>query len=471
MSSARSPRYRSLYWRIGVGFILCIAAILAVQGVVLLRLIDRADPDSRTSFTLGVANDLAQALAADRTLNVERFIAERYPNPPRAFYAIMTDGQAAYFGNKRPLRVAVLNVQEVFKRPALTAIPASWEVAPYWASPVLVNGVVAGTVAVVPQNLVELLWRPMVSLASVLLVVGTVAASFFIFAPAHRRLRDLEQAAQSLGGGDLTARAKEAGGDEVASLARTFNQMADDLAVRAAQIAENDRTRRLLLADVSHELMTPLTAVRGYQEKLAADPAIRESPERARYLAIIGEETLRVERIVRDLLDLARLESSGATLDMQDVSVEGLFGRVKARHEAEAARRQVTICAQIDHGAELVYGDQFRLEQALQNLAANALRHVSTGGRVELRATIVDTQIEIVVRDTGRGIESQHLPFIFDRFYKVDPSRSSGSSEGSGLGLSIVKAIIERHHGSIAVASEPGIATAFTVTLPAVTVV
>jgi signal transduction histidine kinase len=461
-----SSPYRSLYWRIGIGFILCIAAILAVQGIVLLWLLDRADPDSRASLTLGVSNDLAQALTTNPDLNVEQFIAGRYPNPPRAFYAVMVNGQVTYFGNKRPLPGAVLNVKETFKKPQLTAIPRLWEAAPYWASPVIVNGYVAGTVAVVPENLVELLWRPMVALAGVLLFVGTVAASFFIFAPAHRRLRDLERTARRLGAGDLAARAEEAGGDEVASLARTFNRMADDLAARSEQIAEHDRTRRLLLADVSHELATPLTAVRGYQEKLADDAVIRQSAERLRYVSIIGEETLRVERIVRDLLDLARLESIAPSLDMQDVSVEGLFGRVRARHEGEAVHRHVTLCTQIEHGAELAYGDPFRLEQALQNLAANALRHVPPGGRVDLGARQLGGELEIVVRDTGRGIEPEHLPFIFDRFYKVDRSRAAGS-EGSGLGLSIVKAIVERHGGRIAVASQPGVDTRFTVQLPA----
>src|SRR5262249_16328388 len=161
-----------------------------------------------------------------------------------------------------------------------------------------------------------------------------------------------------------------------------------------------------------------------------------------RYVGIIGEEAQRLERIVRDLLDLARFEGSGNILDMQDVSVEGLFGRVAARQEADALRRGVHLTTTIHPGAEIVRGDQFSLEQALENLAANALRHVQSGGTVGLHASLNDGQVVIRLSDTGAGITSEHLPFIFDRFYKVDASRSAGM-EGSGLGLSIVKAIVE----------------------------
>jgi two-component system sensor histidine kinase BaeS len=306
----------------------------------------------------------------------------------------------------------------------------------------------------------------MALLAVCLLVVGTVVASRFIFGPAHRRLKQLETTVQMLGAGEVNARAEENGGDEVASLARTFNAMASDLSTRAAQIVAFDRTRRLLLADVSHELMTPLTAIRGYQEQLASDPLIKESPRRAHYVAIIGEEALRVERIVRELLDLARFEGGGDILDIQDVSIEGLFGRVAARQAAEVAARDAHLSTTIDVGAEIIRCDQFRLEQALQNLAANALRYVPAGGTVKLHAGLDGKEIVITVRNTGAGIPAEHLPFILDRFYKVDSARTA-KSEGSGLGLSIVRAIVERHGGVVSVASQPGVETVFTLRLPA----
>src|SRR5204863_3369012 len=142
--------------------------------------------------------------------------------------------------------------------------------------------------------------------------------------------------------------------------------------------------------------------------------------------------------------------------------------------EREAEHNQVTLTTAIEPGAEIVQGDPLRLEQALQNLAANALRHTPPGGRVELRAESHGQHIIIKVRDTGSGIAPEHLPYVFDRFYKVDPSRS-GETPGSGLGLSIVKAIIERHGGTVSVTSPAGSSerseskaggTEFTIRLP-----
>jgi signal transduction histidine kinase len=256
----------------------------------------------------------------------------------------------------------------------------------------------------------------------------------------------------------MTIRARDEGGDQVASVARAFNQMASELAA-------SDRTRRLLFADVSHELMTPLTAARGYQEKLASDPAIRASQALSHYVSIIGDETQRLQHIVGDLLDLAKLEGAATPLAMQDVSIEGLFGRVAERHASEAADRNVRVSTSIEPGAEILCGDRFRLEQALQNLAANAMRHVRDGGSVVLLARVQDTMTVLSVTDDGGGIAKEHLPFVFDRFYKVDPARPRNSA-GSGLGLSIVKAIVERHGGTVSVSSEHDVATTFRIGLP-----
>jgi signal transduction histidine kinase len=460
--------YHSIYWRIGIGFIVCIAAVLVIQGSVLLFLVNRAIPDARTSFTSELSRQLATAIQQNPRLDIETFVKVRYPKFPLPFYIVMTSGSVFYFGDRQPPRSAINGVLREFERQDLQTIPASWIQSPYWASSIFVNGRVRGIVSVVPRDFVDQLWRPMAVLAVGLLVTGTMLSSWFIWGPAHRRLKSLEATAQRLGGGDINAQAEEEGADEVAALARAFNVMARDLSARSAQVIEFDRTRRLLLADISHELMTPLTAIRVCHEKLSTDPAIRGALQRRQYVAIIGEETLRVERIVRDLLDLAKFENNSDALDLLDVSIEGLFGRVTARQQADAAKHGVTLTASIETGAEIVRGDPFRLEQALQNLAANALRHVPTGGSVDLYAKIAGGEIIITVRDTGAGVEAEHLPFIFNRFYKVDSSRVAGP-EGSGLGLSIVKAIVERHGGTVAVASQPHVETVFTIRLPAST--
>jgi signal transduction histidine kinase len=166
-----------------------------------------------------------------------------------------------------------------------------------------------------------------------------------------------------------------------------------------------------------------------------------------RYLAIVTEETHRLERIIGDLLDLARLEGGGGTLRRESVEVAWLFERVAARHERELRERRVTLVQHVADDAAHVVGDADRLEQALQNLAANALRHTADGGQIALQAEAVENGVRLRVHDSGPGIAPEHLPLIFDRFYKIDAARKA--SGGSGLGLSIVKAIVERHGGTI----------------------
>jgi signal transduction histidine kinase len=232
--------------------------------------------------------------------------------------------------------------------------------------------------------------------------------------------------------------------------------MADDLAKRAAALAESDRVRRQLLADVSHELTTPVTAMRGYLETLTMREMQLDDATRERYLGIIADETGRLERIIGDLLDLARLEGGGDTLTMKEVQTVQLFDRIAARHERTARAAGVTIAQTIEPGAEAVVGDRGRLEQALQNLAANALRYAPRGSTIRLRACAAAEGVSIAVEDAGPGIPNDHLPHVFDRFYKADASRAVGQAGGSGLGLSIVKAIVERHGGRVSVTSRPG---------------
>ena len=220
----------------------------------------------------------------------------------------------------------------------------------------------------------------------VLLIAGSVVASLAIFRPARRRLLNLERVAEAIGNGDLSARAADSGGDEVSALAHAFNRMAGDLEARTSAMEASDRTRRQLLADVSHELKTPLAAIRGYVETLAMPELRLDDDTRRRYLDIVGEETTQLEQIVGDLLDLARLEGGGLTLAPEAVPVEKLFQRVNDRHERELIENQITLDTTVAPDAAEVWADPARIEQALQNLVANAVRHTPEGGRIVLEA-------------------------------------------------------------------------------------
>jgi signal transduction histidine kinase len=250
----------------------------------------------------------------------------------------------------------------------------------------------------------------------------------------------------------------------VRALETAFVGVRLDLAARDEVRRDADQARRQMLADVSHELRTPLTALRGYLETLHMsdldlDPAVRE-----RYFHTIERETVRLDRLADDLLDLARLDACVGAINARLFAVERVFQHVMLRHEHETRQREIEVDVSVAEEADQIVADPERIEQMVENLFANALRYTPAGGHIELRANGDGSAIVLSVVHSGRGIPADRVPFVFDRFYPAEPSRRHDAPD-SGLGLSIAKAIVERHHGSIGVTSVPG-RTAFTIVLP-----
>ncbi len=484
--------FRSLYWRIALGLFAFLAIMLVAEAGLFLWTADRiaGSMPARSPRRLAVivASDVSAALTANPAQDLHQYVTDQFGHVFQTFVVVMRDGRLASNHDDVPGELQqALTIErerlEQFARgrdfegrrgPGGPGEGADADRAqrlppdvPWTSAIIRVDGRPDGVVAVMtgppPFNRVARAMGPTMALvAGGVLVVGTALIAFFVFGPARRRLKEVQAATERLGSGDLMARAPERGGDEVALVARSFNRMADELAVRARALEEADRARRQLLADVSHELLTPVTAMRGYVETLAMPELELDAATRARYLGIVNDEILRLEHIVGDLLDLARLEGGGTALRREQVSLASLFERVRARHERTAEANRIRFKTTIEHGAEYVNGDPARLEQALQNLAANALRHTPAGGEIRLEASAHDDRIHVRVRDTGPGIPDEHLPLIFDRFYKADSSRKAAG--GSGLGLSIVKAIVERHGGTVSVANDHG--AVFDISLP-----
>ncbi len=511
--------YRSLYWRIAVGIVAFLAVMLVVQAMLFVWTVSRSGRtlpgQSPGRLGIAVAMDLASTLERDPQTDLVHYIHEQYAQYTHPFFVVMTDGRVIPSGSQTIAEPLVALARARLERPARREgelpfppfghrgrstnperpdrsdrllAPERELSGPRFVrpTPIFVNGELAGVVVVPPQAPFGFLlgrFAPMLALvAAGVLGLGTVMATVLIFGPARRRLRQLEAAARSLGGGDLSARAPDRGGDEIAAVASAFNAMATDLSVRADALAASDRIRRQLLADVSHELTTPVTAMRGYLETLTMPEIELDEATRARYLSIIGDETARLEHIIGDLLELARLEGGGGALSLSEVSVPQLFARVASRHERACQSAGVAIDIAIAPGADIIVGDRDRLEQALQNLAANALRYAPAGSTIRLSArseqappsdrgksdgaAAAPSGVVLSVEDAGPGIAPEHLPHVFDRFYKADASRR-GTAGGSGLGLSIVKAIVQRHGGAVTVDSRPG-RTRFELTIPGV---
>ena len=478
---------RSLYWRIGLGFILFLAITLVLQVALFIYVAGETEGGMPArmgrDFAELVAAEFEAELVRDPQLDLRRYAEQRVNELHRPAAIIFPDGSAvAPTGTAIPRN---MRFPGPFRRrgpdgrrgppPRPPDGGGPMERTPFGAprrgpvmAPIQHNDQIVAVVWVPPltglRRVAEEIGTPLAIGALLLLIGGTAIAALVIFRPAQARLRAVEEAARRFGEGDLSARAPEIGGDEVAAVATAFNRMAADLAARQAQLVEADRARRQLLADVSHELMTPLTAIRGYAETLGLPQFLPPSKEGQRAVKVIHEEGERIERLVKDLLDLARFEAGGISLALENVDIDEIFERVSERHAQAAQEKGVTIeVAANDDDIRLV-GDPHRLEQAVQNLASNALRHTPPGGRVRLAASRDRGMVRVTVADTGVGIPEQHLPHVFDRFYKADQSRSQS---GSGLGLSIVKAIVERHGGTVSVRSPQGAETVFEILLPA----
>jgi signal transduction histidine kinase len=456
--------HRSLYGRIAIGYLLLMTIALAAQGSVILWMVDRNARSRPPGTTRLIADELQRKLQDNPAVDLQQFTETIRPG--QHVFLIMKDGRVV--GARRPDETTLQKAAEELNRSRDGVLPSTWETSIYRAVAVTSNGATVGVLGIVPQTPWERYGVAIAIIALSLLGGGTLVSAVLLVGPVRRRIDDLQSAAFRLGGGDTTARAREGGSDEVADLATAFNAMAEELGKREAAVMLSNRARQQLLADVSHELMTPLTAVLGHLETLMMAEVRLDDQRRLRHVAVARREAQRIERLVGDLLDAARLEGGGGNLTAAPVSVPMLLEDVMAHHEDECIGRGIRMSFRAD--ADLhVLGDAFRLDQALQNVTANALRHTPDGGSVRLAAERVGKMVVLTVTDSGEGIDPEHLPLIFDRFYKASSARGTATA-GTGLGLSIVKAIIERHGGRITASSSVGRGTTIRMEVPFVDV-
>ncbi|MBX5436085.1 MAG: HAMP domain-containing protein [Alicyclobacillaceae bacterium] len=270
-----------------------------------------------------------------------------------------------------------------------------------------------------------------------------------------RPLQLLLDAIQRISQGDLRLKLPTDSRDEFGRVASAFNQMAD-------QLAKAQEVRRHLVADVAHELRTPLTIIQG-QLELIQQGVRKPDPET---LLPIQDECMRLSRLVDDLHQLTLAEAGVLPLEVAPVDIVSLVQRVVDNFQVEADERDIRLAMRAESETAYAAVDANRMTQVFVNLVGNAIRYTPAGGRVTVVVREERGEVQIAVEDTGPGISEEHLPHLFDRFYRVEEARSRGNG-GTGLGLAIAKEFVEAHKGRIEVKSQVGAGTVFTVFVPA----
>ncbi|HKV58836.1 MAG TPA: HAMP domain-containing sensor histidine kinase, partial [Ktedonobacteraceae bacterium] len=314
------------------------------------------------------------------------------------------------------------------------------------------------------------------TLDTVILITGAIIAllvvafSVFMTRRLTRPLVSLTAAAEQMKGGDYSQRVDTPQSkDEIGTLAQTFNDMAGKIETDVTELRRQDQLRRDMIANIAHDLVTPLTAIQGFSEAIA-DEVISAPEARYETAQLIGREVQRLRRLVSDMQNMTALETGRMQLDLAPLNMRVLVDEVLEVIGPECEQAGITLRNEITPAMPLVLADSDRITQVLLNLLDNARRYTPAGGSISVDASLeADARgakwLDVSVQDTGSGIDAADLPSIFDRFFRIDRARS-GTHDGSGLGLSIVKAIITGHGGSIKAESTPGEGTRISFTLP-----
>lgn len=299
-------------------------------------------------------------------------------------------------------------------------------------------------------------------------IVVSLGMGYALARAITQRVTSIAEGAQALAAGDLAARVPIAGGDEVAELSHEFNRMADRLAEIDAERKRLEAARRDLIAAVSHDLRTPLASLRAMTEALA-DGIVEDPATKARYLTTMRSQIGHLSGLIDDLFELAQIDAGALRLELQRIAPGDLVSDTIEGLQPQAAERGVRLCGSVAPDLQAALMAPQKIERVLYNLVTNAIRHTPSDGTVTISVTNhqqpSSCSLLFEVRDTGEGIAPEDLPYVFERFYRGEKSRSRATG-GTGLGLAIARGIVEAHGGMIWIESERNRGTVVRFTLP-----
>lgn len=267
-------------------------------------------------------------------------------------------------------------------------------------------------------------------------------------------LTELAQAARKLAAGDMTVKVRVYADDEIGDVSKAFNAMVDAL-------RDTEEQRKGFVANVSHELKSPITSIAGYLQGML--DGIIPQEEHHKYMQVVYDETQRLTRLIRDLLDLSRIESGNVPMNPVDFNLNELMRRVLIKYEGRLDEKNMEVEADFADEPCMVHADMDRMDQVLSNLVDNAIKFCGQYGKLTLITKVTGKTCTVSVIDDGAGIDEKDLPHVFDRFYTVDKAHTSG--KGTGLGLPICRQILLQHGHDITVSSVSGEGTRFTFVL------
>jgi len=302
-------------------------------------------------------------------------------------------------------------------------------------------------------------------------LLGALAATaialivaYFISKSITSPIGRMQQIARKIADGDFTSKINLKSSDELGQLAKSLNAMSDELQLKIENLKRMDRIRTDFVANVSHELKTPLTLIKGYIETLQAG-ALDDAEKTRRFVAIMKKHAERLDSIINDLLGLSELELSKDSLHKTTFDLKTLAEEVTMGFERALAEKRQTLKTALTGDDFTITADSDKIERALANLIDNAVKYTDQGGKIDLSIAARPDDFVLAVRDNGIGIPKEHLDRVFERFYRVDKARSRRLG-GTGLGLGIAKHIVRAHRGRIEIQSRPNAGTTVSITLP-----
>jgi signal transduction histidine kinase len=429
--------------KLGSVIVLAVAVTLLISYLIIGFALRNSTKSQEMLKTLNIASRIA---AGDRHIDNDTKVVITNNIGNVQIFGAPIDVQAPVFPDRSP------HVGQI-GRVAYASVPTEgggW-VTVYRPAPTPARGA-AGRIESTLAFLRSMWWQ--FALAGLVAAVLALAMARWLARGMTQPLREMAAAARRMEVGDYRVRVQTNSRDEVGQLAHAFNRM-------SAELEQLERSRRDLVANVSHELKTPIAAIRAHLENLLDGV---EEPE-PQTLQVMLAQTVRLSRLVEQLLDLSRLESGEVPLHRERVEVAPLVERVVSEI-AVAGASEVRIGRAIDGGIPPLDADAERVHQVLYNLVDNAVRYSPPGGEVTIAAERRNGSVLISVADTGPGIEAEHLPRLFERFYRADASRSRDDG-GTGIGLAIARSVVEAHGGHIHAESVPGRGSVFSFDIPA----